>query len=93
MKKILSGFHFTVKVFPLDAPTVVVTTTATGPAETPLGTVHLMVVSDHGLQVATIPPNETVDEPWVKPKYLPRMITTVPTVPDVGKNEIMIGEA
>ena len=36
----------TVKVFALDAPAVVVTTTATVPAETPVGTAHLMVVFD-----------------------------------------------
>ena len=35
---------FTVKVFPLDGSTVVVTTT--GPVEAPVGTVHLMMVFD-----------------------------------------------
>ena len=32
--------------------------------------------------------NETVDDPWVEPKYLPIMVTAVPTVPDVGEREV-----
>ena len=36
--------------------------------------------------------NETLDEPWVEPKYLPFMVTAVPTVPDVGERELIRGE-
>ena len=38
-----------------------------------------------------IPLNETVDESWAGPKYLPLMVTAVPTVPDVGESEVMKG--
>ena len=81
----------TVKVIPLDAPAVVVTATATAPAERPVGTVHLRVVSDQEVQVAGVPLNATLDEPWVEAKYLPFMVTAVPTVPDVGESELIRG--
>jgi len=41
--------------------------------------------------VTGVPLNETVDEPWAEPKYLPVMVTAVPTAPDVGEREVMRG--
>jgi len=35
--------------------------------------------------------NDTTDEPWLGPKYLPLMVTTVPTVPEVGDRALMAG--
>ena len=42
--------------------------------------------------MAGVPLNETVEEPLVEPKYLPIMVTAVPTVPDEGESEVMIGK-
>ena len=36
--------------------------------------------------------NDTTDDPWLGPKYLPIMVTAVGTVPDVGESAMMIGE-
>ena len=54
------------KLFPFDAPTVVVTTT--GPLVAPDGTVHLIAVFDHEVTVADTLLNDTLDEPWLGPK-------------------------
>jgi hypothetical protein len=79
-----------VKSIPLEVPTGVVTVTF--PVLVPEGTAHLMDVSVHEVQLVTAGPlKETVEVPWVGPKYLPVIVTTVPIVPVVGAMAVMVG--
>jgi len=78
-----------VNVFPLEAPTDVVTLIS--PVVAPTGTVQLMAVSDHEVTSAVIPLKDTVDAPWEAPKYFPLMVTVAPIVPEVGESEVMEG--
>jgi hypothetical protein len=70
----------TVKVEPLLATPPTVTTT--GPEVAPVGTGTLMLVSLQLAGDAAVPLNVTVLEPCVAPKWLPVMVTAVPTGPD-----------
>jgi hypothetical protein len=68
------------------------TVTATLPVLAPLGTVTLMKLA---LQVEAVPAltplKATVLPPWLAPRLLPVMVTTVPTSPDVGHKLEMVG--
>ena len=84
-------FHyFTLNIFVLlESPTDVVTTT--GPVVAPMGTVHVILVSDHESTLASTPLNVKVDVPWSGPKYLPDMATPAPFIPDAGPRMLTHG--
>jgi hypothetical protein len=71
-----------VKLTPLLATPPTVTTTF--PEVAPVGTVTVMLVALQLVGVATVPLNVTVLVPCVAPKFVPVMVTIVPTGPDVG---------
>ncbi len=52
---------------------------------------HTIFVSDHDVTAAGVPLNDTVDEPWVKPKYRPEIETEMPTIPEDGVSALMRG--
>ncbi len=80
-----------VKFTPLLATLPTVTTTL--PVVAPLGTVAFMLVALHEVTLAVVPLNLTVLVPWLEPNPLPVIITDVPTVPEVGDNDVIEGAA
>ncbi len=55
------------------------------PLEAPAGTAVLICESETNEKEATVPPNFT----WVTPvKWLPLIVTVVPTAPNVGLNPV-----
>jgi hypothetical protein len=76
----LGGGRVTVKVTPLLAVPPTVTTTL--PVVAPAGTAMLVVLQLVG--VAAVPLNVTVLVPWAAPKFVPVMVTELPTTPAVG---------
>ena len=87
LSEVIAGATVTVKVTPLLARPPAVTTTV--PLVAPLGTGTVMLVSLHAVGVATVPLNVTV--PGVAPKFAPVIVTAVPTGPEVGFSELMLG--
>src|SRR5437868_9770586 len=84
------GGTVTLKFTPLLA--IPATETTTFPLVAPLGTAATMLVWLQFGTVAVTPLNVTVLEPWDGPKFVPVIITEVPTGPDVWlKLEIFIG--
>jgi hypothetical protein len=78
-----------VKVTPLlDAP---LTVTTTVPVVAPVGTVATMLVELQPLTVAVVLLNATLLEPCVDPKFVPVIVTRVPTGPLVGFSFAMLG--
>src|SRR5260370_24405496 len=67
------------------------TVTTTLPLVAPLGTVTAMLVAFQFAGVALVPLNVTVLVPCVEPKFVPVMVTAVPTTPDVGFRLVMFG--
>ena len=67
------------------------TATAIGPVEAPAGTVTVMLVELLVITVAAIPLSVTVLLAGVVLKLVPEIITVVPTGPDVGEKEVMVG--
>jgi hypothetical protein len=88
-ERVVMAGSFTVKGLPGEVPTTLVTSTATAPVVVPAGTVQVTLVSDHVVTVAFVPLKDTV--PWEKPKFVPWMITVVPTVPEAGERVVMAG--
>jgi hypothetical protein len=62
--------------------------TAMGPVVAPAGTVAVTVPELLTVNVATLPPNETAVAPV---KFVPVIVTPVPTAPIVGAKEVMAG--
>jgi len=85
----LGGGTVRVKVTPLLATPPTVTTTL--PVVTPAGTGTAMVVALQLVGVAAVPLKVTVLVPWVVPKFVPAIVTEVPTTPDVGFRLVMLG--
>jgi len=81
----------TVNDFPLLATLLTVTTTL--PVVAPLGAGTTIEVALQLVGDATVPLNVTVLVPWVAPKFVPVIVTEVPTVPDVGDRVLMVGGA
>ncbi len=81
----------TVKLFPLLATPETVTTTF--PVVAALGTVTLMLVDPHVVTEAVVPLNFTVLLPCVEPKFVPVIVTEVPTGPEVTDRLVMEGAA
>ena len=76
------GGAVTVNVSPLLARPPTVTTTL--PVVAPAGTGTTMLVADQLVGVAVVPLNVTVLVPCVAPKFVPVIVTDVPTGPLVG---------
>jgi uncharacterized protein (DUF779 family) len=79
----------TVNGSPLLATLFAVTTTF--PVVAPLGTGTTMLVPLQLVGVASVPLNLTLPGPCVVPKFAPLIVTLVPTGPDVGDNDVMLG--
>jgi hypothetical protein len=79
----------TVKVTPLLATPPTVTTTL--PVLPPLGTATARLVLLQLVGVAAAPLKLTVLAPWVLPKFVPAIVTAVPTAPVVGERLLMAG--
>src|SRR5260221_207509 len=56
-------------------------------------TVTVMLVGDHDVGVASTLLNQTVLVPCCDPKFVPAIVTGVPTVPLAGDRELMVGVA
>src|SRR5712692_73296 len=85
----LGADDVTVKLAPLLATPPTVTTTF--PVVAPVGTGAAMLVELHLAGVANVPLNVTVLLPCVAPKFVPVIVTGVPTTPDVGFKFVMLG--
>src|SRR5260370_42274188 len=72
-------------------PAIPPTVTTTLPVVAPLGTATAMLVAFQFAGVALVPLNVTVLVPCVEPKFVPVMVTAVPTNPDVGLRLVMLG--
>jgi len=84
---LLPCLMLTVKVVVLVAdPAGVVT--LIGPVIAPAGTVVVIVVALTTVNVAAVPPKVTAVAPV---KFFPLIVTVVPTGPEVGVNEVMVG--
>jgi hypothetical protein len=79
----------TVKLAPLLATLPTVTTTL--PVVAPAGTGTTMLVAPQLVGAAAIPLNVTVLEPCAAPKFVPVIVTGVPTNPDTGFRLVMLG--
>lgn len=85
----IDGATTTVKLTPLlEVPP---TFTTTFPVVVPEGTGALIEVALQLVGVAAVPLNLTVLEPWVAPKFVPVIVTTAPTPPEVGARLLMAG--
>jgi hypothetical protein len=69
------------------------TVTTTFPLVAPAGIETTMRVADHDVGAAVVPLNVMVLVPWVAPKLVPLMVTTVPTGPLDGETLVMTGGA
>jgi len=79
----------TVKEMPLlEAP---LTLTTTFPVVAPDGTGTTMLVALQLVGVPAAPLNVTVLEPCVDPKFVPVIVTGVPTAPEVGDKLVILG--
>ena len=88
-KEVMVGAGTTVKLAPLLATPLTVTITL--PVTAPAGTGTTMLVALQLVGVAVVPLNVTVLVPWVAPKFVPVIVTDVPTPPDVGERDVMLG--
>jgi hypothetical protein len=67
------------------------TVTTTFPVVALLGTGTVMLVALQFEGVAAVPLNATVLVPWLAPKFVPMIVTAVPTAPDVGLRLEIVG--
>src|ERR1019366_8288699 len=79
----------TVNAVPALATPLTVTTTL--PEVAPTGTGTTIDVARQPVGVAAVPLNVTVLAPWLAPKFVPVMVTSVPTVLDAGDRLVMLG--
>ena len=86
----MAGGAETVKVILLLAWPPTVTTTL--PVVAPLGTVAAMLVALQLVTLAAVPLKVTVLLPWLVPKFVPVIVTAVPTGPELGARAVMLGE-
>ncbi len=63
-------------------------TTRTGPGVAPAGTIAVISVEDTTVNTAAVPLNVTA---FTLMKFVPMIVTEVPTGPEVGENEAMVG--
>ncbi len=88
---VMLGLADTVKLTPLLATPPTVTTTF--PVVAPVGTDVARLVAPQLVTVAAVPLNVTLLVPWVDPKFVPVIVTAVPTGPEVGDTIVMLGVA
>ena len=89
---VITGADVTVNVTPLLARPPTVTTTL--PVVAPVGaTATIEVELQLVIEVAVVPLNFTALEPCVDPKFVPVIVTDVPTGPDVGDSSVTVGVA
>jgi hypothetical protein len=67
------------------------TVTSTLPVVAPLGTATAMLVPLQLVGVAAVPLNITVLVPCVEPKFVPVIVTDVPTAPELTERLVMLG--
>ena len=67
------------------------TVTTTFPVMAPAGTGATILVALQLVGVAATPLNLTVLDPWLAPKFVPVIVTGVPTCPAVGFRFVMLG--
>jgi hypothetical protein len=67
------------------------TVTTTFPVVAPLGTGATILVALQLVGVAAVPLNVTVLVPCVAPKFVPAIVTAVPTHPELGDRLAMLG--
>ena len=86
---LITGAFNTVKLVPLLATPDTVTTTF--PVIAPLGTGTEIETAFQLLGVAVVPLNVTVLVPCVDPKFVPVIVTEVPTTPELGDRLVILG--
>ena len=86
---VMIGFEITVKLSPLLGTPETVTTML--PVVAPLGTGTTMLVALQLVGVAAVPLKVTALLPCVESKFVPVMVMEVPTGPEVGEREEMLG--
>ncbi len=86
---LIDGGGTTVKETPLLACPLTVTTTL--PVLAPLGTGTTIAVALQLVGVAVAPLKVTVLVPWLEPKFVPVMVTEVPTMPEAGERVVTEG--
>ncbi len=86
---VMLGAGTTVKLTPLVATPLTVTTTL--PVVAPVGTGTTMLVSFQLVGVAAFPLNFTVLVPCVEPKLVPVIVTDAPTAPEAGDKLVTLG--
>jgi len=91
LRLVMLGVGSTVNATPLLAAPETVTTTF--PVVAPLGTGTTILVALQLVGVAEIPLNVTVLVPCDVPKFVPVIVTGVPTAPDVGLRLVMLAGA
>jgi hypothetical protein len=79
----------TVNTAPLLAKPPTVTTTL--PVVVPTGAGTTMLVTDHVVGIAVVPLKLTWLDPWVAPKFVPLIVTDVPTGPLAGARLVIPG--
>jgi hypothetical protein len=79
----------TLKLIPFVLTPLVWTTTL--PVVAPVGTGTVTWVALHVVGIAVTPLNWTVLVPWDVPKFVPEMVTAIPTAPNVGEMLVMLG--
>lgn len=67
------------------------TVTTTSPVVAPVGTGAVMLELLQVLGVEVVPLNVTVLDPWLEPKFVPVIVTEVPTAPEVGASVLIVG--
>ena len=67
------------------------TVTAIGPVVAPEGTVVVIVVAVLAVTVVVVPLKVVVLLAGTTSKFVPVMVTVVPTIPEAGVNEVMVG--
>jgi len=82
VRLVMLGVGSTVKLTPLLATPLTVTTTL--PVAAPVGTGTCIEVLLHAVAVAVVLSNTTVLVPWLAPKFVPAIVTTAPTGPELG---------
>jgi hypothetical protein len=86
---VILGGGITVKLEPLLFTPLAKTTTF--PVIAPVGTVVAILVALQLVTVAAVPWKLTVPEPWVDPKFVPVIVTAVPTPPEVTERLVILG--
>ena len=84
---LIDGVGMTVKATPFEATPLIVTTTL--PVVAPEGTTATIEVALQLETAAAVPLNVTVLEPCVEPKFVPVIVTDVPTTPEVGETLVI----